>query len=66
MRRVPGVVKNVFLRIGPEWVMRRLAVIHHRAQDWVPALQEACPDLDIRGSRPEAWTDLDQIGRAHV
>ncbi len=32
--------------------MRRLAVIHHRYMDWVPALQEAEPRLDIRGWHP--------------
>lgn len=32
--------------------MRRLAVIHHRHMDWVPALQEAEPRLEIRGWHP--------------
>jgi len=32
--------------------MRRLAVIHHRHGDWVPALREAEPRLAIRGWHP--------------
>lgn len=32
--------------------MRRLAVVHHRHQDWVPALRGAEPRLDIRGWHP--------------
>lgn len=36
--------------------MRRLAVIHHLPQLWVPALREAAPDLDVRGCHPR---DLD-------
>ncbi len=40
--------------------MRRLAVVHHRFQDWVPALREAEPRLEVRGWHPreapdEAW-----------
>jgi glyoxylate/hydroxypyruvate reductase A len=40
--------------------MRRLAVIHHRFKDWVPALREAEPRLEVRGWHPreapdEAW-----------
>ncbi|HJW09380.1 MAG TPA: D-2-hydroxyacid dehydrogenase [Holophagaceae bacterium] len=31
----------------------RLAVIHHRHQEWVPALQEAEPRLEIRGWHPK-------------
>ncbi len=39
--------------------MPKLAVLHHRHQDWVPALREAAPDLDIRGWHPREWeTDL--------
>lgn len=37
--------------------MRRLAVIHHRHQDWVPALREAEPRLDIRGWHPREEPD---------
>ncbi len=37
--------------------MRRLAVIHHRHMDWVPALAAAEPRLEIRGWHPR---DLDQ------
>ena len=32
--------------------MRKLAVIHHRHMDWVPALREAEPRLEIRGWHP--------------
>jgi glyoxylate/hydroxypyruvate reductase A len=32
--------------------MRRLAVIHHRHLDWVSALQEAEPRLEVRGWHP--------------
>lgn len=32
--------------------MRRLCVLHHRHPDWVPALREAEPRLDIRGWHP--------------
>lgn len=39
--------------------MKRLAVIHHRAQDWLPALREAAPGLDIRGGRPTELEDFD-------
>ncbi|MDR3671005.1 MAG: NAD(P)-dependent oxidoreductase [Holophaga sp.] len=40
--------------------MRKLAVIHYRVKDWLPALREAEPRLDIRGWHPrealdEAW-----------
>lgn len=41
--------------------MRSLAVVHHRHQDWVPALREAEPRLDVRGWHPreappdDAW-----------
>jgi len=40
--------------------MRKLAVVHHRHLDWVPALKEGEPRLDIRGWHPrdapdEAW-----------
>ena len=40
--------------------MRRLAVIHHHFKDYVPALREAEPRLDVRGWHPrevpdEAW-----------
>ncbi len=38
---------------------RSLAVIHHRFSDWVPALQEAEPRLDIRGAHPREWESLD-------
>ncbi|BDU77657.1 D-2-hydroxyacid dehydrogenase [Mesoterricola sediminis] len=37
--------------------MRRLAVIHHRHQDWVPALREAEPRLDIQGWHPSQAPD---------
>ena len=38
--------------------MRKLAVIHHRWNDWVPALREAAPRLDIRGAHPREWEAL--------
>jgi len=37
--------------------MRRLAVVHHRHQDWVPALREAEPRLEIRGWHPREAPD---------
>jgi glyoxylate/hydroxypyruvate reductase A len=37
--------------------MRKLAVIHHRHQDWVPALQEAEPRLEVRGWHPREEPD---------
>ena len=37
--------------------MRKLAVVHHRHQDWVPALREAEPRLDIRGWHPRDEPD---------
>lgn len=39
--------------------MRSLAVIHHRHMDWVPALQEAEPRLDIRGWHPREALEAD-------
>jgi glyoxylate/hydroxypyruvate reductase A len=39
--------------------MRRLAVIHHRHLDWVPALQEAEPRLEIRGWHPREAMEAD-------
>jgi len=39
--------------------MRRLAVIHHRHMDWVPALQEAEPRLEIRGWHPREAQEAD-------
>lgn len=41
--------------------MRRLAVLHHRHMEWVPALQAAEPRLDIRGCHPR---EADQFDRA--
>ncbi len=38
---------------------RKLAVIHHRWAEWVPALAVAEPRLDIRGSHPREWESLD-------
>lgn len=38
---------------------RKLAVIHHRFAEWVPALIEAEPRLDIRGAHPREWESLD-------
>jgi glyoxylate/hydroxypyruvate reductase A len=37
--------------------MRRLAVIHHRFMEWVPALREAEPRLEIRGWHPREVPD---------
>lgn len=39
--------------------MRRFAVIHHRHQDWVPALREAAPSLDIQGWHPGDLDGMD-------
>ncbi len=39
--------------------MKRLAVVHPRHSDWVPALREAAPDLDVRGCHPQEWESLD-------
>lgn len=38
---------------------RKLAVIHHRFAEWVPALQEAEPRLEIQGAHPREWKSLD-------
>jgi glyoxylate/hydroxypyruvate reductase A len=38
---------------------RRLAIIHHRFAEWVPAVKEAEPRLDIRGAHPREWEALD-------
>ena len=38
---------------------KKLAVLHHRHADWVPALREAAPDLDIRGWHPRDWEASD-------
>lgn len=37
--------------------MRKLAVIHHRHQDWVPALREAEPRVEVRGWHPREVPD---------
>lgn len=37
----------------------RLAVVHHRHQDWVPALQAAEPRLEIRGWHPRDMESMD-------
>ena len=37
--------------------MRKLAVVHHRFQEWVPALREAEPRLEIRGWHPKDAAD---------
>lgn len=39
--------------------MRRLAVIHHRHEDWVAALSEAEPRLEIRGWHPREAMEAD-------
>jgi glyoxylate/hydroxypyruvate reductase A len=41
--------------------VRKLAVVHHRHQDWVPALCEAEPRLDIRGWHPREAPDADWL-----
>jgi glyoxylate/hydroxypyruvate reductase len=46
--------------------MRKLAVIHHRHQDWVPALQKAEPRLDIQGWHPRDWKQADQAWLAEA
>ncbi len=40
--------------------MPKLAVLHHRFMDWVPALREAAPNLDIRGWHPKEWEAADR------
>jgi glyoxylate/hydroxypyruvate reductase A len=37
--------------------MRKLAVIHYRFKEWLPALREAEPRLDIRGWHPREAAD---------
>ncbi|WP_316412456.1 D-2-hydroxyacid dehydrogenase [Mesoterricola silvestris] len=44
--------------------MRKLAVIHHRHMDWVPALREAEPRLDIRGWHPREEGDPAWLAQA--
>lgn len=39
--------------------MRRFFVLHHRHQDWVPALQEVEPRLEIRGWHPRESDAVD-------
>jgi len=47
---------------------RRLAVVHHRAVDWVSALREAEPRLDVRGWHPRdaMQSDADWLSRAEA
>jgi glyoxylate/hydroxypyruvate reductase len=40
---------------------RRLCVLHHRQEEWVPALRQAEPRLDIRGWHPRAWRKADPV-----
>jgi glyoxylate/hydroxypyruvate reductase len=42
-----------------EALRRRLCVLHHRHQEWVPALREAEPRLEIAGWHPKAWREAD-------
>ena len=44
--------------------MRRLAVIHHHHQAWVPALREAEPRLEIRGWHPRDVPDAAWLAQA--
>jgi len=46
----------------------RLAVVHHRASDWVPALQAAEPRLDVRGWHPREaiQADADWLSEAEA
>lgn len=39
--------------------MRKLAVVHHRPETWVPALQAAEPRLEIRGWHPRDLAQAD-------
>lgn len=39
--------------------MRKLAVIHHRHADWVPALQAAEPEIEVKGWHPKEWESAD-------
>lgn len=44
--------------------MRLLAVVHHRHEEWVSALREAEPRLQIRGFHPRDLLDDTWLGRA--
>jgi glyoxylate/hydroxypyruvate reductase A len=44
--------------------MRPLAVVHHRHEEWVTALREAEPRLEIRGFHPRAPLDDPWLSRA--
>ncbi len=46
----------------------QLAVLHHRHAEWVPALREAAPDLEIRGWHPRDWeaADKDWLAQAEA
>ena len=44
--------------------MRLLAVVHHRYEEWVAALREAEPRLEIRGWHPRAPLDDSWLARA--
>lgn len=46
--------------------MRRLAVVHHLASQWVPALQAAEPRLDIRGWHPREAGEADGVWLAEA
>ncbi|MBS1766501.1 MAG: D-2-hydroxyacid dehydrogenase [Acidobacteria bacterium] len=39
--------------------MRKLAVVHHRHETWVPALAEAEPHLELKGCHPKDWERMD-------
>lgn len=41
--------------------MPKLAVVHHRHEEWVPALTEAEPRLDIRGWHPREALSADTV-----
>ncbi|MDR0498210.1 MAG: hypothetical protein LBH03_00560 [Holophagales bacterium] len=47
---------------------RRLAVVHHRAVDWISALREAEPRLDVRGWHPKdaMQSDVDWLSEAEA
>lgn len=46
--------------------MRRLCVLHHRHLDWVPALREAEPRLDVRGWHPRHAGEADDAWLAEA
>lgn len=46
--------------------MKKLAVIHHNHSEWVPALQQAEPRLEIRGWHPREIATADSVWLAEA